>query len=409
MAERLDKHALNNGMVILGEPMEQVGSVAIGFRLPSGAALLGDGCCGAGVVITDWIFRGAGDRNSRELIDALDGLGLHRSSSVTSSHISLGAALEASNSAQAIELYADIILRPSLETDLFELSKQLAIHGLAGLDDDPRQKVMLELYEQFYPRPLGLPATGKLDELEKLDAQKTAAIVKEKFNLSDTIFSVAGKYDFDAVCRQLEELFEVEQPDYDSKVSLGDKGKNYTHHQHDGAQVHIGLMTGTVAIASENYYNALVAVSVLSGGMSSRLFTEVREKRGLCYAVGARYHTLKDHAGVCCYAGTTPDKAQETIDVIKAEFDRLAEGITADEIQRAKVGLKSSLIMQSESSSARASGIASDYYLLDRVRSLEEIKNKIEETNAGSVETFLTNNRFENYTVVTIGPKEITK
>jgi len=76
MTERLDKHILKNGMVLLGEPMEEARSVAFGFMLPGGAARLPDGCCGAGSVITDWIFRGAGDRNSRKLGDALDGLGL---------------------------------------------------------------------------------------------------------------------------------------------------------------------------------------------------------------------------------------------------------------------------------------------------------------------------------------------
>ena len=409
MTEKLDKHILNNSMVVLGEPMEQVESVAFVFRLPAGAARLGEGCCGAGAVITDWIFRGAGKRSSKELIDALDGLGLHRNSSVISSHISLGAALEASNLSSALDLYADIILRPGLEPEQFELSKKLAVHELTGLDDDPRQKVILELYEQFYPYPLGLPAMGKLDELEKLSVEKTTRIIKEKFNLSQTIFSVAGKYDFDAVCRQIEDLFEVEQPEPDLKQSLGKKGAGYTHHQHDGAQVHISLMTETVPIGNEDYYNALIAVSVLSGGMSSRLFTEVREKRGLCYAVGAQYHTLKGHAGIGCYAGTTPDKAQETVDVIKAEFDRLSEGITEDEIHRAKVGLKSTLIMQSESSSSRASGIASDYYLLDRVRNIEEIKEAIEGTSVESVESFLKDNKFKDFTFVTIGPKEVKK
>ena len=167
-------------------------------------------------------------------------------------------------------------------------------------------------------------------------------------------------------------------------------------------------MAPTAAIVSGDYYNAVAAVSVLSGGMSGRLFTEVREKRGLCYAVGARYHTLKQFAGISCYAGTTPDKAQETFDVITAEFARLCDGISEDEMQRAKVGLKSSLIMQSESSSARAGGIASDYYLLGRVRSIQEIKDKLEATSVDSVVSFLGKNRFADYTIMTIGPKEIS-
>jgi predicted Zn-dependent peptidase len=169
--------------------------------------------------------------------------------------------------------------------------------------------------------------------------------------------------------------------------------------------VHIGLMTETVKPTDEDYYNARVAVSVLSGGMSARLFTEVREKRGLCYAIGARYHGLKDAAGIMCYAGTTPQKGQETLDVIIGEFNRLTEGISEEEIDRAKVRLKSALILQSESSSSRAGAIGSDCYILGRVRSLDEIKNKIEQTTVDSVLGFLRNNKFKDFTVVTIGPK----
>jgi predicted Zn-dependent peptidase len=408
MAEKVDKYVLKNGMVILGEPMEAVESVAFGFMLPAGAAMMPDGCCGAGSIIAEWIFRGAGERNSRRLSDELDGLGLARSRSVGSSHIAVGAALEASNLAQALDLYADIILRPSLDDDQFELSRQLAVDGVLSLDDDPRQKVMLKLREQFYPKPLGRSPIGEIEQLKALTSEKTKQIIKNNFNFSQTIFSVAGKYDFDKVCQQIERLFEPQQQQIAGQINIGSRAGKYTHLENDGAQVHIGLMTETVKQTDENYYNARVAVSVLSGGMSARLFTKVREERGLCYAIGARYHGLKEAAGIMCYAGTTPDKAQETLDVTVQQFNELADGISQEEIQRAKVGLESSLILSSESSSSRAGSIASDYYMLGRVRSLDEIKQKIDQTSVDSVLSFLRDNKFEDFTVVTIGPKRVT-
>lgn len=407
MVEKLDKDVLKNRMVILGEPMEAVESVAFGFMLPAGAAQLPEGCCGAGSVIADWIFRGAGKKNSRELGDALDGLGLHRCVSVGSSHITIGAVLEAGNLAEAIELYADIILRASLKEDEFELAIQLAIDGVKSLDDDPREKVILKLREQFYPSPLGRSTVGDVDELKALTAEKTRQIIMNNFNLSQTIFAVAGKYSFDAIAAQMENLFETNEQKPLGPVVPGSRGDKYTHVDNEGAQVHIGLMTETVKPSDEDYYNARVAVSVLSGGMSARLFTEVREKRGLCYAIRAQYHGLKDVAGIMCYAGTTPEKGQETLDVITEQFNRLGEGISEEEIERAKVGLKASLILQSESSSCRAAGIGSDYYMLGRVRSLDEIKGRIEATSVDSVLGFLRNNKFKNFKVVTIGPKQL--
>lgn len=408
MNNQQDIYQLGNGMVLLGEKLEHVHSVSFQFLLPAGASLLPEGCCGAGAVISDWMFRGAGDRTSRELIRELDHHGIHRSSSVSAHHLSLNASLEASNLSPALDLYADIILRPQLASEQFDLSRQLAVSDLEGLDDDPRQKAMILLYEQFYPDPLGRPASGKLDELKALSCSATAGIVKKLFNSGQVIFTICGNYDFDAVCSQMEQLFGDASGEGLTNASAVFTGDKYSHYPSEGAQVHIGLMTAVPTMASEYYYDIAAAVSILSGSMSSRLFTEVREKRGLCYAVGARYKSLKDYAGISCYAGTTPEKAQETVDVIIEQFGKLKEGISDDEIQRAKVGLKTSLIMQSESTHSRCSGIASDYFMLDRVRPLDEIRDRIEGLTIDSVLGFLDQHLLDNFTAVTIGSKQVT-
>ena len=377
--------------------------------LPAGASRMPENCCGAANIIEDWIFRGAGDKNSRQLSDAIDSLGVMRGQSVGSSHILLGGALESENLSKVLDLYADVINRPWLKDEEFEPARQLSIDEVLSLDDDPRHKVMLKLREQFYPSPLGRSTLGEIEDLKQLAPEKTRRIVAEKFDPSGIVFSVAGKYDFERVCRQMESLFsnnsENKGPE---RIKLAERSGNYTHISNDSSQVHIGLMTKTVRAVDEGYYNARVAVSVLSGGMSARLFTEVREKRGLCYAIGARYHSLKEAAGIMCYAGTTPEKAQQTHDVIINEFRNLAKGISQEEIDRAKAGLKSALILQSESSSSRAGSIASDYYMLGRVRSLDEIKEAIEQTTVDSVIDFLKNNPFGRFTVFTIGPVKLS-
>jgi predicted Zn-dependent peptidase len=407
MEQRVDTYVMPNGMVVLGEPMPGVESVAFEFMLPAGAAWMPPGYGGVANVISDWVFRGAGAWDSRKLSDALDGLGLQRATSIGSSHLTLGAALESSNLAQALALYADVILHPHLSDEQFEPARQLIMEELRSLDDEPRQKVMLELRRQFYPEPLGRSTMGDLGDLEFLTAEKTREIASSYLDVAQIIFSVAGKYDFDAVCRQLESVFGPEEGRPLIPREIGARGPRYTHIPNEGAQVHIGLMTATAKFVDKEYYDARTAVSVLSGGMSARLFTEVREKRGLCYAVAAKYHSLKEAAGIICYAGTTPDKAQETYDVIVGEFRRLAEGIDEEELTRAKVGLKSAVILHSESSGSRASAIGSDYYLLGRVRPLEEIKERIEATSVASVLGFLRDNPFRDFTVVTVGPREV--
>lgn len=402
-----DFYKLKNGMVLLGERMNHVQSVSFQLLLPGGAALLPDGCSGAANIISDWMFRGTADRTSRQLVEALDGLGIHRSESTHASHLSLSASLEAGKLTDALNLYAEVILRSALKAEQFELSRQLAVSDLQGLDDDPRQKVMMLLVEQFYPDPLGRPAMGRMDELTALTAQTAAQIARSMVNPAEMIFSISGRYDFDAVCGQIERLFGSLAPSGAKSLAPVPKGHDYVHYQGEGAQVHIGLMTPVPPINSDVYYELLTAVSVLSGSMSSRLFTEVREKRGLCYSVGAKYRTLKDYAGISCYAGTTPDKAQETLDVTVDQFRQLRKGISEDELQRARVGLKTSLIMQTESTSARSAGIAADYFLLGHVRRPEEIREKIEALTVERVLKVLNAYPFESFTGVTIGPRKV--
>lgn len=409
MIDGYDLHKLSNGMTLLGEAMDGVESVAFKMMLPAGVVAMPQGCCGASNVISDWIFRGAGPYTSRVLNEKLDGLGLHRLGTVGKAFLSLGAASEAGSLSEALDLFAEIVLNARLEDDQFELARQLAMDEIVGLSDDPKQQVMIQLKEQFFPQPWGFSTLGHLEDIEALTAARTRELATRTFDASQSIIVIAGKYDFNAVCAQMESLFGAQaSKQAQAKVNAGDKGQGYTHIQNDGAQVHIALMTDSVTCDSPDYYAERLAISVLSGGMSSRLFTEVREKRGLCYAVGASYYGLKDFAGIQCYAGTTPDKAQETVDVILDQFRHLHENLTEDELDRAKVGLKSGTIMQSESSANRIGSIGSDYYKLGRVRSLDEIKAGIDAVTLDGLRSFLSQRTSWDFTGVSMGPNPIS-
>jgi predicted Zn-dependent peptidase len=155
------------------------------------------------------------------------------------------------------------------------------------------------------------------------------------------------------------------------------------------------------------YYIARMAVEILSGGMSGRLFTEVREKRGLCYSVGTSYSSLKHQASILGYAGTSNERAQATLDCFLAEIVRLSDGVTQAELDRAKIGLKASTIMQGESTGARAGAIAHDFFMRGRIRTLDEIKLAIDSVSVDQVNTYLKDNRPSDFTIVIVGPKEL--
>ena len=152
-----------------------------------------------------------------------------------------------------------------------------------------------------------------------------------------------------------------------------------------------------------DYFQIRGAVGVLSDGMSSRLFTEVREKRGLVYTVHAMCHSLRDRGAIIAYAGTTAERAQETLDVMLAELNGLYDGITADEIDRLKGRIKRALIIQQESSPSRAGSIALDWYYLNRVRTMAELSQIIDDLTADTINAYLAAHRPSQFTITTVG------
>jgi predicted Zn-dependent peptidase len=184
-------------------------------------------------------------------------------------------------------------------------------------------------------------------------------------------------------------------------------GAAHDHIHHDSAQTQIGIAYAAVPYRSPEYYAGWAAVSVLSGGMSSRLFTEVRERRGLCYTIHASLSSLRDDARVLCYAGTTNERAQETLDTTMVELKRLGEGIEEEELTRCKARAKSSLIMQQESTMSRAGSIARDWHHLGEVRTLDDVSDRIDKLTVETVLDYVHSYPARDFTILTIGPQTL--
>jgi predicted Zn-dependent peptidase len=354
-------HTLKNGLTLLMERMEHVRSAALNFLVPAGCVHESPRQAGIGSVLSELITRGAGERDSRQLSLALDNLGLDRDESVGSLHMRFWGATLARNLPAAMEFYSDILRRPHLPEGELDPVRELALQDLQSLEDEPRQKLLLELRRQYYPAPFGQDRRGTRNTLEGLTIKAVRKHYEKLFQPRGSILSVAGNIEWEPLRDQVENLFGDWEGGAEPDLKVGKRPKAKPHLGKETTQTQIGIACPSVPIGHPDYYSALGAVNVLSGGMSARLFTEVREKRGLCYAVWASYETYKDRATVLAYAGTTNERAQETLDVTLGELHRLADGIEAEEVERVQAGLKSSLIMQEESTSARARSIASDW------------------------------------------------
>jgi predicted Zn-dependent peptidase len=405
--ERFLVDELPNGLTLVAQPMETVSSAAMALAVPAGAALDPTGCEGSASVAVEWAMRGAGERDSRALNDALDFLGCRHSESVRSKHVHFSSALLGRDLDEVLSLYADIVLRPRLEDDTFEPCRALVLQDLASMEDEPMRKCTVLLQERFYPRPLGRGTLGNAKSLEDLSRDTVREHLHRQFRPNGAILAVAGALKWSQLRDTVHRLFGEWSGTPGSQIETTPPQGGTMHVQKDSAQMHIALAHRSVPVNHPSYYPARMAEAVLSAGMSSRLFTEIREKRGLVYHVSTRYHSLKDHAGMLTYAGTVPEKAQETFDVTVSELRRLVEGIDAEELARAKTQLKSSLVMQGESTGARAGALAADWYHLGRLRSLGEVQEAVDGVTATQVIDYLREFPAEDFTVLVIGPAPI--
>lgn len=407
MPQAVHHHTFPNGLTLLAERMEHVQSAAFNFLVPAGCVYDPPKHLGIASILSDMITRGAGERSSRQLTLALDNLGLDRDESVGALHMRFWGATLARNLPAALEIYADILRRPHLPEAELPAVQALALQDLRGLEDEPRSKILIELRRRYYPAPLGQDRRGTPEGIESITGKAIHAHYVKLFQPKSMILSVAGNIEWKPLRDRVEKLFGDWKAGEPPALKLTKPSVLKGHIHKDTEQTQIGIAYPSVPIGDPDYYTAMGAVNVLSGGMSSRLFTEVREKRGLCYSVWASYETYKDRASVICYAGSSFERAQETLDVTITELLRLQEGVEKDEVERVQAGLKSSLIMQEESTSARARSLASDWYYLGRVRSFDEIADAINSLSPRRIVDHLRRHPPGPFTIVTLGPKPL--
>lgn len=408
MSHHVVKHAtLPNGLTVLVETMPAVQSAAFALLVNAGSVYDPPLQNGTATALADWTARGAGDRSSRELLAHLDRLGVQGNESASTQHMVFRGTCLAVNLPAALRAYGDIILRPHLQDEEFEAVLSGVEHGLLAIEDEPRQKVMVELLRRCLPYPWGLPSEGTLADLDNITPVSVREHFQQVIRPTGAILGIAGNVTLDSVLPVLTEVFGGWTGANEIVIPTADCTPVHEHLMHESTQTHIGVAYPAVAYSDPEYYAAWAAVNVLSGGMSSRLFTEVREKRGLCYSVYATLNTLKDRGQVLCYAGTTSERAQETLDVLRAELVRLAAGIGEDELDRCKARAKSSLIMAQELTGSRAASLARNWYHLGRVVTLDEVRAKIEELTPARVLDYVHAHPAKDFSILTIGPERL--
>lgn len=408
MNETVLTHTLANGLVLVAEPMQWLESAAFTLLLPAGCAADPADRLGLAQFTCEMVQRGCGARSSRQFIEDLEALGVDFSANPVVAHTNFGGSMLADTLEESLGILADLVRRPTLAEDQIDEARQVCLQELAAIEDDLPQRMFMELRRRQYPEPWGRSTEGNAAAIEAVTRDDVAGFVARQYKPQGAILSVAGKLDWDRLRTKVEALFGSWKPGPPDQIVERPAPGGYAHLPHDANQMQIGVAYPSVPYSHPDYYDAWGATSVLGSGMSSRLFVEVRENRGLCYTVSASYNSLKERGGVRCYVGTRAERAQESLDVLLAELDRFAQGVRQDELDRLKARIKTALILQQESSRARSASNAGDWYHLGRVPSLDEVAAKVDRLSVASINAYLAKNPPGNYTIVTLGPQELT-
>lgn len=401
---------LDCGMPLVVEVIPGVRSAALHWLIPAGSGTDAPAREGLAPMLAELLLRGAGDLDSRAQADAFDHLGVARDVDVGTTYLRLSASMIGAKAPAALPLIVDMVRRPRLEESAIEPSRELCLQSLSALADHPEERAGLLLRERQLPAPLNRSGLGTREGLSAITRADVVSHWGERARPVGSILAVAGAVDPAALARQLNELLKgwsgAAAP---LRPSTHLPARGTHHHEMDPSnQVHI--FVGHDAPAERDPDAALerVLAGVLSGGPSARLFTECRERRSLCYSVSASYAADKEFGRVVAYIGTTPDKAQQALDVLRSELQRVTPGcggeITEGEHQRAVVGVKSSLIFSGESTSARAAALASDMHRLGRPRPLTEIAASIDAVTLERLREYAQRRKIGAMTSVSLGP-----
>lgn len=387
--------------------MDWVESAAFSILTPVGSTLDPADRPGLASFVCEMSTRGSGQLAKRPFMDRLDFLGLDRGESVSELATTFSGATIGQSLPEVLGIYAAVLRDAHLPEEEREAAEQTLLQEVYAAEDDPQHKVIMRLREKYYGDPLGRPPHGTEAGITATTLDEIRSHYARYYRPNGTIIGVAGRFSWDMLRAQVEELFGDWEPATEASTTPSRERPKYYHEAADSHQTHVAVALPSLPYRHPDFFLAGTAVSVLSGGMSSRLFTEIREKRGLCYSVYASHQSFRDLASIQCYAGTRPERAQETLDVLLEELVRLSDGVTESELDRVKAQYKSSLVMQQESSYGRSLSLVRDWFHLGRIRTMEEIQDKIDGLSTESLNAFLKANPCQDWTIVTLGPEPL--
>jgi predicted Zn-dependent peptidase len=371
---------LASGLTVVTDDMPHVETAALGVWAGVGGRDEKPNEHGISHLLEHMAFKGTTRRSSREIVEEIEAVGGDLNAGTSTETTSYYARVMKADVPLALDVLADILANPAFEPEELEREKNVIVQEIGAAQDTPDDVVFEHLNELCYPdQPMGRSLLGTAKTLQAFNRDMLRGYLSTHYRGPDMVVAAAGAVDHKQVVADVEKRFagfEATPGPKPQPAQFGKGGAKVVHRELE--QAHLTLALEGVPQTDPSLFSLQVFTNILGGGMSSRLFQEVREKRGLCYSVYSFHAPYTDTGFFGLYTGTDPADAPEMMEVVVDIMNDSVETLTEAEVARAKAQMKAGLLMALESCSSRAEQLARHVLAYGRPQSVQELVSRID-------------------------------
>ncbi|WP_028610985.1 M16 family metallopeptidase [Paenibacillus harenae] len=385
----MNKYNLSNGLRVVVEYIPTVRSVSFGIWVKTGSRFETPENNGISHFIEHMLFKGTDQRSSKDIADLFDGIGGNVNAFTSKEYTCYFAKVLDEHLPLAVDALSDMFFHSTLDPEELAKEKNVILEEISMYEDTPDDKVHDEASRAaFGDHPLAYSILGIEERLTAMNSNTLRGYMDDKYSLENTVISVAGNVEESSLLALLEKHFGAfanSNPQESSVESPAFHG-DYLFYKKKTEQNHLCISFPGCSITDSKLYAMILLNNALGGGMSSRLFQEIREKRGLAYSVYS-YHTSYADTGLfTVYAGTAPKQTKDVLDLTIEQLGELSvNGLADDELHRGKEQLKGSLILSLESTGSRMNRLGKNELMLGRHYTLDELLKRIDNVTMADV------------------------
>lgn len=396
---------LKNGLRVLTDPMQTVESVSLGLWVDAGTRHEPAQVNGISHLLEHMAFKGTERRSARAIAEEMDNVGGHLNAYTARDHTAYYAKVLKEDSALALDILSDILQNSTMDAEELAREQAVVVQEINQSIDTPDDIIFDHFQSTAFPdQPLGRPVLGTEDLVRAMSRDTVKGYMSSHYAASRMVLSAAGAIDHDQLVDSAEAAFATLAASAEAQPEAARYVGGEYREERDIEQVNLVLGYGGVSYDDPDYYAISVLSTLLGGGMSSRLFQEIREKRGLVYSIYSFASSYSDGGLFGIYAGTGEDEVEELVPVLCDEVVKVCGGVDGDEMRRARAQLKASILMSLESTSSRCEQLARQVLVYGRPITTQEVVDRIEAIDADAIARVARRLFAQVPTIAAIGP-----